>query len=220
MIASTQTNHPLVGNGKLAAKSPTLVELATAKLKAAGLRITQPRLAILAALSKCSQPISIEQLHADVGATNCDLVTVYRCVSAFEEIGVDLKVTSLSDQVFDNRLQKGDFDLALHAWESPPEDDPYMRWHSSQVPPTGANYARLKDAELDKVLETAHQSLRLTPRKLSIRDSQLLVAEQLPAIPLVYHPRLAAVNKKLYNFRPSPWFTNDGWNSATWWLDE
>lgn len=88
MIASTQTNHPLAGNGKLAAKSPTLVELATAKLKAAGLRITQPRLAILAALSKCSQPISIEQLHADVGATNCDLVTVYRCVSAFEEIGV------------------------------------------------------------------------------------------------------------------------------------
>lgn len=88
MIASTQTNHPLVGTGKPAAKTLSPVELATAKLKSAGLRITQPRLAILAALSNRSQPTSIDQIHADVGAENCDLVTVYRCVAAFEEIGV------------------------------------------------------------------------------------------------------------------------------------
>ncbi|HVU34940.1 MAG TPA: Fur family transcriptional regulator [Opitutaceae bacterium] len=88
MIASTQTNHPLSGNGKLTAKTPSLVELATAKLKSAGLRITQPRLAILNALSKRSQPTSIEDLHLEVGSDNCDLVTVYRCVAAFEEIGV------------------------------------------------------------------------------------------------------------------------------------
>ena len=87
MIASTQTNHPLAGIVS-AEKTASPVELATAKLKSAGLRITQPRLAILAALSNRSQPTSIEQLHQDVGAENCDLVTVYRCVSAFEEIGV------------------------------------------------------------------------------------------------------------------------------------
>lgn len=88
MIASTQTNHPLSGNPKNPAKTPTPVELATARLKSAGLRITQPRLAILGALSKREQPTSIEQLHADVGAENCDLVTVYRCMTAFEEIGL------------------------------------------------------------------------------------------------------------------------------------
>lgn len=88
MIASTQTNHPLSGNTKADSKSPSAVELATAKLKSAGLRITQPRLAILAALSKRAQPTSIEQLHEDVGADNCDLVTVYRCMAAFEEIGL------------------------------------------------------------------------------------------------------------------------------------
>lgn len=88
MIASTQTNHPLLGNGKSLAKTATPVELATAKLKSAGLRITQPRLAILAALNKREQPTSIEQLHADVGAENCDLVTVYRCMAAFEEISL------------------------------------------------------------------------------------------------------------------------------------
>jgi Fur family transcriptional regulator, ferric uptake regulator len=88
MIASTQTNHPLNGNGKTLVRAATPVEVATTKLKAAGLRITQPRLAILAALSKRAQPTSIEQLHEDVGAENCDLVTVYRCMSAFEDIGL------------------------------------------------------------------------------------------------------------------------------------
>lgn len=87
MIASTQTN-PLVGAAQPANKAASPVELATAKLKSAGLRITQPRLAILGALSRRSQPTSIEQLHDDVGSENCDLVTVYRCVAAFEEIGV------------------------------------------------------------------------------------------------------------------------------------
>ena len=87
MIASTQTNHPLSGNGKTS-RSPSAVEIATSKLKSAGLRITQPRLAILAALSNRAQPTSIEQLHLDVGADNCDLVTVYRCMAAFEDIGL------------------------------------------------------------------------------------------------------------------------------------
>ena len=88
MIASTQTNHPLAGAGKASSKTLTPVELATAKLKSAGLRITQPRLAILAALSKRAQPTSIEQLHEEVGTSNCDLVTVYRCMAAFEDIGL------------------------------------------------------------------------------------------------------------------------------------
>jgi len=87
MIASTQTNHPLAG-GKPGSKSPAPVEFATAKLKSAGLRITQPRLAILAELSKQTQPISIEHLHEKLGAHTCDLVTVYRCMAAFEEIGL------------------------------------------------------------------------------------------------------------------------------------
>src|SRR3954462_9779934 len=86
MIASTQTNHPLTG--PQAGNTQPALEFATAKLKTAGLRITQPRLAILAALSKRQQPTSIEQIHEMVGADACDLVTIYRCMAAFEEIGL------------------------------------------------------------------------------------------------------------------------------------
>jgi len=94
MIASTQTNHPLAGLQK-GANQQAALEFATAKLKSAGLRITQPRLAILASLSSRAQPTSIEQIHESVGATTCDLVTIYRCMAAFEEIGLVRKLVSL-----------------------------------------------------------------------------------------------------------------------------
>ena len=87
MIASTQTNHPLVGaKSGLASQSP--ISLACTHLKRAGLRITQPRIAILTALIKRGQPTSIEKIHGDLAPGSCDLVTVYRCLAAFEAIGL------------------------------------------------------------------------------------------------------------------------------------
>jgi Fur family transcriptional regulator, ferric uptake regulator len=87
MIASTQTNHPLAGGSK-GGKDQTPVELACYKLKEAGLRITQPRVAILAALIKAGRPTSIESLHGGLEPSSCDIVTVYRCMAAFESIGL------------------------------------------------------------------------------------------------------------------------------------
>jgi len=88
MIASTQTNSPLADSKSSAANAQSPLNLACARLKAAGLRITQPRIAILAALAKRGQPTTIEQIHADLESGSCDLVTVYRCLSAFEDIGL------------------------------------------------------------------------------------------------------------------------------------
>lgn len=88
MIASTQTNSPLAGHSPHRDREGTLLDLATARLKSGGLRVTQPRLAILAALCRQNQPVTIEQVHAEIGSQTCDLVTVYRCMAAFERIGL------------------------------------------------------------------------------------------------------------------------------------
>ena len=87
MIASTQSNHPLAGV-KDFDRSMNPLEQACARLKAAGLRITQPRIAILESLIRRDQPASIEQIHHDLANDACDLVTVYRCLAVFEELGL------------------------------------------------------------------------------------------------------------------------------------
>lgn len=87
MIASTQTNHPLI-NVSQPRSSNNSLDQAFTQLKNAGLRITQPRIAIITALLKRDHPSSIEQIHGDLADGSCDLVTVYRCLAAFEEIGL------------------------------------------------------------------------------------------------------------------------------------
>jgi len=84
MIASTQTNHPMA----ISQQSRSAIEQACACLKKAGLRITQPRISILTSLINRSVPAKIEHIHADLPPDTCDLVTVYRCLSTFQEIGL------------------------------------------------------------------------------------------------------------------------------------
>lgn len=64
------------------------IDLACACLKSAGLRITRPRIAILETLIQRHSPASIEQLHRDLASDSCDLVTVYRCLAVFQELGL------------------------------------------------------------------------------------------------------------------------------------
>lgn len=89
MIAATQSNHPLgqvTSPGDVQALSP--LEQACARLRGAQMRVTQPRVAILQALIRRSAPASIEQLHQELDQRSCDLVTVYRCLAAFEQVGL------------------------------------------------------------------------------------------------------------------------------------
>jgi len=87
MISSTQTNHPITDSAGTPVQGSAL-EQACSRLKSAGLRITQPRIAILNALIKRSEPATIEQIHMGLKDSACDLVTVYRCLAAFEDLGL------------------------------------------------------------------------------------------------------------------------------------
>lgn len=87
MIASTQTNHP-IASIRSGSSQPQTLEEACVHLKKSGLRVTQPRIAIFKALISQTGPASIEQIHQALDNSACDLVTVYRCLAAFENIGI------------------------------------------------------------------------------------------------------------------------------------
>lgn len=65
-----------------------LLGKACSRLKTAELRITKPRIAILEVLINRKGPASIEQIHKELAKGACDLVTVYRCLAAFEDVGI------------------------------------------------------------------------------------------------------------------------------------
>lgn len=86
MIAATQSNHPLAGVAALPSKDP--VQDVCEVLRRAKMRITKPRVALLTVLARHREPIAIEPLHHEMADESCDLVTVYRCLAAFEKVGI------------------------------------------------------------------------------------------------------------------------------------
>jgi Fur family transcriptional regulator, ferric uptake regulator len=88
VIASTQTNQPFVSSPRAYSNPQTFVADALATLRRAGFRITQPRTRLLNILGQRNEPITVEELHAALGTAECDLVTVYRCLTTFEELGI------------------------------------------------------------------------------------------------------------------------------------
>jgi Fur family ferric uptake transcriptional regulator len=87
MIAATHSNHPLA-TVSTPVRAESALDEARARIRLAGLRITKPRLALIDALQRHPGPVSIERIHQEAGVGQCDLVTVYRCLAAFEQLGM------------------------------------------------------------------------------------------------------------------------------------
>ena len=64
-----------------------LFERAVETLLSAGLRVTEPRRAILRALAGAEGPLSADEVFEVLDAGSCDPVTVYRCLESFEKAG-------------------------------------------------------------------------------------------------------------------------------------
>ncbi len=87
MIAATQSNHPLATvSGSRSVEAS--VHEACSRIRTAGMRVTKPRIALVELLLKLDGPVSIERIHQLVGIKACDLVTIYRCLAAFENLGL------------------------------------------------------------------------------------------------------------------------------------
>jgi Fur family ferric uptake transcriptional regulator len=84
----------------LAAHQPQEVEEACGILRAAGLRITKPRRALLATLIRNQTPLSFQAIHATTRG-HCDPATAFRAMRTFEELGlVQISYSSVGVQLF------------------------------------------------------------------------------------------------------------------------
>jgi Fe2+ or Zn2+ uptake regulation protein len=72
--------------------SPELFEVVIARLKASGGRMTKKRECILGALLTMNRPASAEEIRERAQLPASDLVTIYRNLETFEQLGVMQRV--------------------------------------------------------------------------------------------------------------------------------
>jgi peptide/nickel transport system substrate-binding protein len=101
---------------------------------------------------------------------------------AYGKIGVELTLRALDWASSQDRLAKGEFELAPYAnIFLPPHLDQYPYLHSSQAPPNGENYGFYQNPEADRVLEAAQRETDETKRIELFRQVHRIVAADPPA---------------------------------------
>jgi len=91
-------------------------------------------------------------------------------------------------------------------------------WHSSQVPPAGYNLTYFQNERVDEILDSAGRTLDRDERSALYDELQVILATELPVVPLYYAQSIDAVSDRLKNAHPGPWDAT--WNLHTWYKTE
>ena len=129
----------------------------------------------------------------------------------FNEIGIGLEIRSYEWGTFFSDIKAGNFQFYSLQWVGVTEPDIYYYlFHSSSIPPHGANRGRYINPDLDELLEEGRKTLNLEKRKKIYSLVQKIIAFDLPYVSLWYQTNVAAMDHRVKGFvlYPSGDFTS------------
>jgi peptide/nickel transport system substrate-binding protein len=129
--------------------------------------------------------------------------------SQWRRIGVDVHIKNEPARVlFGETLPHRNFDMAMYAWISAPEDVPRSTLYSTEIPNAangfaGQNTPGFKSPEMDRLIDTAEVELDPDKRKALWAGMQRLYATELPSLPLYFRSDAFILPQWLKGVRPT-----------------
>jgi len=114
-------------------------------------------------------------------------------------------------------LSTSNFDVAEHAFSS--SIDPlgnYFSYHSSQFHPTGANDARVKDADIDKSMDDVKNNVDFALIRDAMATFQKVYVEKTVEIPLYYRKNVELAGPRIGNYFANGTQVGSTWNGEDW----
>lgn len=126
-------------------------------------------------------------------------------VRYFKEVGVELKLVPLEWGTLFQDIRTGNFQIFSLTWVGLTEPDSFFTlFHSSQVPPVGANRGRYVNPVIDKLTVEGRRTLDLPDRKEIYSYTQKTLSDDLPYIPLWYEHNVAVYQKRVKGLQMRP----------------
>jgi peptide/nickel transport system substrate-binding protein len=105
-------------------------------------------------------------------------------------------------------LPHRDFDMAMYAWISAPENVPRSIFHSKEIPAAGNGYSGQNDTgyknpKMDRLIDATETELDPLKRKALWAQMQRLYATELPSLPLYFRSNVFILPKWLKGIRPT-----------------
>ena len=122
-----------------------------------------------------------------------------------QRVGIELEVRTYEWGTFYGDVKKGNFHLYSLAWVGVMDPDIlYQIFHSASVPPDGDNRGRYRNPGLDRLLEQGRATTDVRQRKVIYSRAQVILAEDLPYIPLWWKKNVVVQPPALRGFVPYP----------------
>jgi peptide/nickel transport system substrate-binding protein len=141
--------------------------------------------------------------------------------SQWKKIGVDIRIHNEPARVlFGDTLQHRNFELAMYAWISSPENVPRSIFRSDEIPSAangwvGQNLVGYDNPEMDRIIDALEIELDPDKRTALWKEAQQLYATDLPSLPLFFRSDAFVLPKWLTGLRP----TGNQYPSTLWVTD-
>lgn len=141
--------------------------------------------------------------------------------SEWRTLGVEIHLRNQPVRVlFGDTMPKRQFDLALYAWISAPEDVPRSTLHSAEIPSPANNYSGqnsdgYNNPEMDALIGQIEITLDRDRRAALWRQLQRLYADTLPQLPLYFRAEAYVLPKWLGGVTPTGTLFH-----STFWIED
>jgi len=124
--------------------------------------------------------------------------------SQLAQVGIEVEIRSYDWGTFYADIKAGNFQMYSLAWVGIKNPDIFRYvFHSTSVPPQGANRGRFSNRRVDLLIETAEAQPELRDQARYYRQLQALVLKELPYIPLWYEDQIFVTRTSIRNYSVS-----------------
>ncbi len=132
-------------------------------------------------------------------------------------VGIEMDLRTYDWGTFYGDIKTGRFQMYSLSWVGIKMPDIFRYvFHSSSVPPGGANRGRLKNPEIDALIEKAEAAPTFDKQAALYRQLQELLFKELPYVPLWYEDHVLATRQRVNGYSLAPDGNYDGLNTVTW----
>jgi len=121
------------------------------------------------------------------------------------QVSIVVTIRSFEWGTFFGDIRAGNFQLYALTWVGVTEPDIFHYvLHSQSVPPAGANRGHYFNAQLDALLDAGRRSTSPETRRASYSQAQVLIATELPYVPLWHRTNVAVLRSTFRGYELTP----------------
>jgi peptide/nickel transport system substrate-binding protein len=170
--------------------------------------------------SSNGKPLRIEMLVTADDRTSVEQGQIYQ--DALKKIGVAIDLRSLELTSLIERVLSGRYDGAFLGTTMDLDPDLFANFHSSQFPPTGSNWVRYSNPEIDELLVAGQEERSFEERRRIYQQIHEILGRDQPMTWLVQPSARWAVHNRVKNVRIAPGLGVFGWvpGPREWWIPQ